>query len=454
MSDSKATYSREIYVSNLRGVETFPTTLKVVEELGKKNVPKSAWDYVAGSASTEQTYDSNRRALDNWQLVPRMLTAAATDDFDMTLRLPALGPATDDKATEAGEGQGAALGKLFPTPLVLCPIGVLRQLHEEKDLAVARAASELNIPYTMSSAASAPCEEIAEAGEWDPKETPGKEAWFQLYWPSDDELTASILSRAKKCGFTTLVITLDTWALGWRPRDLDNKGYNPFLHGEGVANIFSDPVFVQKYCEGKSPLSKDATQEDIGQAAIQAIGLITPGFSRGWEDLKIARKLWGDGPIVLKGIQTPSDALRAVQHGMDGIWVSNHGGRQVDGAIGSLQALRSIVQVAHASASTSGKADGRKRPAVIFDSGIRTGADIMKALALGADLVGIGRPYAYGLAAHGQVGVDAVLRSLLADLELNAALAGCKSVEEIRQRGTGATGLEPVVVRTGSELKL
>ncbi|KAK0525143.1 hypothetical protein OC834_005272 [Tilletia horrida] len=449
MSDSKAAYSRQIYVSNLRGVETLPTSLKTVEEAGRKNVPKSAWDYVAGSASAEQTYDANRRALDQWQLVPRMLTASSTESFDMSVRLPALGTATDEDASESG-----AVGKLFPSPIVLCPIGVLGQLHAEKELATARAASELHVPFTMSSASSTPCEQITEAAEWDPKDTPGKEGWFQLYWPSDDEVTASLLSRAKKCGFTTLVITLDTWALGWRPRDLDNKGYNPFLHGEGVANVFSDPVFVKKYCEGKSPLSKDATEEDIGQASIQAISLITPGYSRSWEDLKIVRELWGDGPIVLKGIQSPHDAVRAIRAGMDGIWVSNHGGRQVDGAIGALQALRSVAQVVRSSVSTSAAPERRTRPAIIFDSGIRTGADIMKAIALGADLVGIGRPYAYGLAANGEQGVYAVLRTLLADFELNAALAGCKSVSEIAQRGTGANGQEAVVIRAGAEPKL
>ncbi|KAL9937279.1 hypothetical protein V8E36_003688 [Tilletia maclaganii] len=451
MSDSKSAYSREIYISNLRGIKTLPTSLKTIEEEGRKKTPAPNWDYVAGSASSEATYDANRRALDHWQLVPRMLSAANTNEFDMSVRLPALGPATDD---DAAESEGALVGKLFPTPLVLCPIGVLRQLHQGKDLDVARAAAELNIPFTMSSASSTPCEEIAAAAEWDPKSSPGRDGFFQLYWPSDDEVTASILSRARKAGFSTLVITLDTWALGWRPRDLDHNGYNPFLHGEGVANVFSDPVFVKKYCEGKSPLGAGVSDEERQQAAIAAISLITPGYSRGWEDLKIARELWGEGPIVLKGIQTPADAVRAVQAGVQGVWVSNHGGRQVDGAIGSLQALRSIVQVVHSSVSTSASAEKRTRPAVIFDSGIRTGADIMKALALGADLVGIGRPYAYGLAAHGQEGVDAVLRTLMADLELNATLAGCKSVSEIRQRGTGATGLEPVVVRTGAELKL
>ncbi|KAK0545142.1 hypothetical protein OC846_005786 [Tilletia horrida] len=449
---SKSAFNRELYAQNLGGIKTLPTNLKTIEEAGRKNVPKDAWDYVAGSASFEHTYDSNLRAFSHWQLVPRMLTGVSTDAFDMSVRLPALGPAADDEAVESGSST-AAVGKLFPTPLVLCPIGVLGQLSKENDAPVVRAASEQNIPFTMSSASSTPCEVVAETGEWDPKDSPGREGWFQLYWPSDDDVTTSILSRVKKAGFTTVVITLDTWALGWRPRDLDNSGYNPFLHGQGVANIFSDPVFVEKYCEGKSPLAKDATEDDVSAASLAAIGLITPGFSRSWEDLKIIRERW-DGPIVLKGIQTPQDAIRAVAAGVEGIWVSNHGGRQVDGAIGSLQTLRSIAKVVHATKSTSAKPEDVKRPAIIFDSGVRSGADIMKAIALGADLVGIGRPYAYGLAAHGQEGVEAVLRSLLADFELNATLAGCKSVAEIRQRGTGSAELEPVIVRTGAELKL
>lgn len=258
-------------------------------------------------------------------------------------------------------------GKTYSTPIVISPIGVQGQLHEEGDIGTALAASSLGIPYVHSSAASKPLEVVAEEADFTSGDDLG---WFQLYWPIDDEVAISILQRAKKAGYKALVVTLDTWILGWRPSDLDT-GYNPFLTGKGVGNVFSDPIFVKKYCEGKSPLSKDATEDDILAASIAAIGQLNPGVSRKWSDLPFLRKHWGDGPIILKGIQTITDASRAVEAGMDGIWVSNHGGRQVDGAIGSLQALIPIASYIKSI---------KNGPKIIFDSGIRSGADIMKAL--------------------------------------------------------------------------
>lgn len=258
-------------------------------------------------------------------------------------------------------------GQTYATPIVVSPIGVQGQLHEEADIGTAVAASSLGVPYTHSSAASFPLEDVASAADFGADDGLG---WFQLYWPIDDDVATSIITRAKKAGYKALVVTLDTWILGWRPSDLDT-GYNPFLTGKGVGNVFSDPVFVQKYCDGKSPLAKDATTDDIFAASIAAIGQLNPGESRKWSDLPFLRKLWGDGPIILKGIQSVTDASRAVEAGMDGIWVSNHGGRQVDGAIGSLQALGPVAR--YVKSIPNG-------PKIIFDSGVRSGADIMKAL--------------------------------------------------------------------------
>lgn len=206
----------------------------------------------------------------------------------------------------------------------------------------------------------------------------------------------------------------------------------------GCANLFSDPVFVEKYCEGKSPLRDGATADDVQQAALSVAtqGLLTSGKARTWSELAQIRKLWGDGPIVVKGVQTLTDAARAVEAGVDGIWVSNHGGRQVDGAIGSLQALGPISQYIR------GLPKDTKRPVIVFDSGIRSGADIMKAVALGADLVGIGRPYAFGLACRGQEGVEAVLKSLIADFEMNAALAGCRTINDLGPHSLVKSGEE------------
>lgn len=313
-------------------------------------------------------------------------------------------------------------GRKFATPLIISPIGVQSQLHAEADVAAARAAAELDVPFTLSSAGSTSIETLAKEVDFT-SSGEGGEAFYQLYWPNDDKLTASLLSRAKKAGYTTLVVTLDTWILGWRPRDLDTA-YNPFLQGQGLAQVWSDPYFIKEYCDGQDPARPDASPEDRLQAAATAVSLLNPGISRSWEELKILRELWGpDQPIVLKGIQSVADASRALalpeDSQIDGIWVSNHGGRQVDGAVGSLQCLETIASMCHA-----------KGKSVIFDSGVRTGADVMKALALGADAVGIGRPYAWGLALGGQDGVKAVLRGLLADLELNAALAGCKSIKQ------------------------
>lgn len=258
-------------------------------------------------------------------------------------------------------------GKTFATPIITAPIGVQGQLHEEADVGTAIAASASGIIYTHSCAASVSLEKVAEEADFGSGDELG---WFQLYWPIDDDLCISLLQRAKKAGYKALVVTLDTWILGWRPSDLDT-GYNPFLTGKGVANVFCDPVFIEKYCDGKSPTREGVTDEEVLSASVAAIGQLNPGVSRKWSDLAFLRKHWGDGPIILKGIQTVTDASRAVDAGMDGIWVSNHGGRQVDGAIGSMQALVPIAN--YVKSIPNG-------PKIIFDSGVRSGADIMKAL--------------------------------------------------------------------------
>jgi lactate 2-monooxygenase len=338
---------RQIYIQALQGGIKPQTTKfwKLRSEAEKKLKPE-AFAYVDGSASTQSTELNNRKALDNWQIIPRMLADVEIAEFKMTREI---------------------FGKTFATPIIVSPIGVQGQLHAEADSGTAQAASNLGVIYTHSSAASMSLEKVAEEADFASGDELG---WFQLYWPIDDDVAISILQRAKKAGYKALVVTLDTWILGWRPSDLDT-GYNPFLTGKGVANVFSDPVFVEKYCEGKSPLREDATEEDIMAASIAAIGQLNPGVSRKWSDLPFLREHWGDGPIILKGIQTVTDASRAVEAGMDGIWVSNHGGRQVDGAIGSLQALVPIASYLRSITN---------RPKIIFDSGIRSGADIMKAL--------------------------------------------------------------------------
>jgi isopentenyl diphosphate isomerase/L-lactate dehydrogenase-like FMN-dependent dehydrogenase len=288
----------------------------------------------------------------------------------------------------------------------MAPVGVQTIFNEQREVGLAKACAEINVPYIMSTASSSTIEEVAAANG------PDGQRWFQLYWPQDHNLTKSILKRAKAGGFKTLVVTLDTWALAWRPADLD-EAYVPFMKGVGNSVGFSDPVFREQFAArsgGKKP------EEDPIVASQQWIGGIFAGKSHSWEDLKLLREEW-DGPIVLKGVQDVEDARLAVEHGMDGIVVSNHGGRQLDGAIASLEVLPEIVD-----------AVGDKLT-VLFDSGIRTGVDIIKALSLGAKAVLVGRPAVYGFAVGGREGAKQVLRGLLADLDQSMGIAGINGIE-------------------------
>jgi isopentenyl diphosphate isomerase/L-lactate dehydrogenase-like FMN-dependent dehydrogenase len=291
----------------------------------------------------------------------------------------------------------------FPGPVMLAPIGgVQMRTHPEAERAVARAAAAMGLCMVLSTAASTPMEDVAEVLGDSPR-------WYQLYWPRDPELTKSFLRRAEAGGYKAIVVTLDTQLLAWRPRDL-TAAFLPFLLGEGVANYFSDPVF-------RAGLEKPP-EEDLPAAVMRWVALFSdPSIT--WDDLAFVRantKL----PILLKGILHPDDATRAVAAGMDGVIVSNHGGRQVDGAIGALDALAPVVAALP------------KDFPVLFDSGIRSGADIFKALALGARAVLVGRPYMWGLALGGEAGVTHVLKCLLADFDLTMALSGHATLATIK----------------------
>jgi isopentenyl diphosphate isomerase/L-lactate dehydrogenase-like FMN-dependent dehydrogenase len=321
---------------------------------------------------------ANLDAFERWRIVPRMLRDVSQREL-----------ATSVLATP------------MPAPLMLAPVGVQSIVHPDAELAAARAAAALALPFVLSTAASHSIEQVAEAmGE--------ARRWYQLYWPRERELAASFVQRAERAGYGAIVLTLDTWFLGWRPRDLANA-YLPFLKGEGVANYFSDPVF--RAALDKSP------EEDPGAAIGHwAYQFANPTVT--WADIAWLREQTRL-PIVLKGIVHAEDASRAVDVGVDGLLVSNHGGRQVDGSLGALDALPSIREAVPSDLP------------VLFDSGVRTGADVFKALALGADAVCIGRPYVWGLALDGQAGVEHVLRCLLAELDLTLALSGYTSVAEV-----------------------
>src|SRR5829696_839683 len=360
----------EIYLQGMAGkVPDFPITYRQMERRAKKLLSAGAYGYVRGGAGEEKTVEANRRAFDRWKIVPRMFR-------DVGVR---------DVRTEV-------LGTQMPAPLLLAPIGVQSIVHADGELAV---------PHVLSTASSYAMEEVGEAAGDGPR-------WYQLYWPNDPDLAASFLERAEKAGYSAIVVTLDTWLLAWRPRDLEGA-YLPFLKGVGTANYFSDPVF-------RSGL-ENPPEEDLQAAVGHWIGKYSDPTVT-WERLAMLREAT-ELPILLKGIQHPDDARRAVDEGVDGILVSNHGGRQVDGAIGSLDALPGIVDVVP------------DEFPVLFDSGVRSGADAFKALALGARAVLIGRPFVWGLAVGGEAGIRHVVRGLLAELDLTLALSGYTSFDQV-----------------------
>jgi lactate 2-monooxygenase len=367
-----ADYYRQIYALGLGGeTPSIPVAVADLERLAREAMEERAANYVFAGAGSEGTMDANRAAFQRRRIVPRMLRDVATRDLSTTL-----------------------LGTEMPAPLMLAPIGVQKVVHPDGELATARAAATLGVPMIASTASHFTLEEIAAAGGDAPR-------WFQLYWPNDRALAASFVGRAEAAGYGAIVLTVDTFIPGWKPRDLQ-QAWLPFLNGMGVANYFQDPVF-------RAGLER-TPEEDPGAAtghflAVQA----NPALA--WDDLEWLREQT-ELPILIKGIQHPDDALEAARRGIDGIVVSNHGGRQVDGAIAALDALPAIVEVAG------------EELTILFDSGVRSGSDAIVALALGAEAICLGRPYIWGLALEGEQGVEAVLRMVLAELDLTMALCG------------------------------
>lgn len=373
------TRQNDIYLGGLMGRRPdTPIIFETLEAQAREKLTPEAYGYIAGGAGAERTMAANLEAFARWRLVPRMMTDVSARDLSVEV-----------------------LGQRFSAPVMLAPVGVLSIAHPEAEVAVARAAAGLGVPFMLSTAATKPLEEVARAAGDSPR-------WFQLYWSKDTELTMSMVQRAEAAGYGAVVVTLDTKLLSWRERDLQNA-YLPFLLGEGLGNYFSDPVFRQALAQ---PVEQNP------QAAIMRWASIFSNVALTWADLATLRahtRL----PILVKGVLHPDDARSALDAGAAGVIVSNHGGRQVDNAIAALDALPGVVA-----------AVGDRAP-VLFDSGIRRGADVVIALALGAKMVLLGRPYVYGLALGGEAGVRDVTLNLLADLDVTLALIGLRSITEL-----------------------
>jgi lactate 2-monooxygenase len=406
---------RLIYVHGLgHKVSRVPADFSALEERARRAMTKRGFAYVAGGAGNERTMVANRAAFDRWGIVPRVLCDVSRRDLSLTL-----------------------FGERLPTPLILAPIGALEMVHAQADLAAARAAAAERVPFIFSNQASVAMEQCAAAmGDGI--------RWFQLYWSTDDHLVISFLRRAEACGCQALVVTLDTPLLGWRPRDLD-LGSLPFLRGMGIAQYTSDPVFSEGLAWARTEPTTDRVKPQknlfsLGaewqqirrypgsllrnlrsgapQAAVRKFLNIYSRASLTWKDLAWLRE-HTRLPILLKGILSAEDARLAIEHDVAGIIVSNHGGRQVDGAVAAIDALSEVVKVA------------KGRLPVLFDSGIRSGSDVFKALALGASAICLGRPYVYGLAIAGEQGVREVIQNILAEFDLTMGLAGCATLEDV-----------------------
>ncbi len=377
-------YQNLIYGAGLQGVmPRWPVDFAGLEARASAAMAPGVLGYVQGGCGDELTQQRNAEAFGHWGMTPRMMVDCTARDLSITL-----------------------FGCTLPTPLFMAPIGVTGLCTQggHGDLAAARAAAATGVPLCVSTLANDPVEDVIAAAGAVP-------SFFQLYTPKDQELAESLVRRAEAAGAKALVVTLDTWVTGWRPRDLNVANF-PQLRGHVLSNYFSDPVFQQRL--GK----------DISQNMAEAVGLWARLFGKvlGWHDLAWLKSITSL-PVVLKGICHPEDARHAVDLGADGIYCSNHGGRQANGGIAAIDMLPAVVS------AVAG------RVPVLFDSGVRSGTDVVKAIALGADAVGIGRPYSYGLAIGGAEGASHVLRCLLAEADLLMAVNGWPTLAAVREAG-------------------
>jgi lactate 2-monooxygenase len=355
-----------------------PVGYEALEAAARAKLRPEVYDYVAGGAGSEEGIRANREAFRRHRLLPRILAGVAARDLTVPL-----------------------LGRRLPAPLALSPVAALSIVHPEAERAVARAARSLGLPFALSTVSSTPLEEVAEASG-------DGSRWFQLYVGKDEAVNRSLVERAERAGFEALLVTVDTPQLGWRERDLQN-GYRPFVRGDGASNFLSDPAFLRK-------LARPPTEDREAAVDLALKNVFDPSFD--WDRLEALVRSTSL-PVLLKGVAREEDARRAVQLGVAGLIVSNHGGRQVDGGQPTIAALPGVVRGA-----------GDRVP-VLLDSGVRRGSDLLIALALGAKAVMIGRPYVWGLALRGSEGVREVVLNLLADVDLTLAALGRSRVDDL-----------------------
>jgi lactate 2-monooxygenase len=376
-------YQSEIYGGGLQGkLPRFPVDFASLERAAIEALPSWIYSYVGYGAGDGNTQRANIEAFSRYGIVPRMLVGATERDLSVSL-----------------------FDMQLPTPLFMPPVGVVgvcsQDLHG--DIMAAKASAQTGVPMVASTLTQDRMEDVVPHAGTTPN-------LYQLYTPTDRELAASFLSRAEKSGYKAVVITLDTWITGWRPHDLNTANF-PQLRGYCLQNYFTDPVFLARLA--KSP------QDDPMAAALEWAKVF--GNPLRWEDLSWLRPLT-KLPMLLKGIQHPDDVRKARDHGIDGIYCSNHGGRQANGGLPSLEALPAVAEAA----------EGMP---VLFDSGVRSGSDVAKALALGATAVGLGRGYLYALAIGGVEGLVSQLRAVLAELDLLMAVDGYPSIAALRAAG-------------------
>ncbi|MFC5591995.1 alpha-hydroxy-acid oxidizing protein [Sporosarcina soli] len=371
------TRNNDLLLQNIDPSESFPVSFEQLEQAAQEKMGKGAFGYIHSGAGREETLQKNVSSFSKYAIVPRFLNDVT--ELDTSVQL---------------------FGRTYATPLFIAPVGVQKIAHEDGEIATAQAAASLGIPFIQSTVSSYCIEEVTEATGNSPK-------WFQLYWSSQNEdISYSMVQRAEAAGYEAIVLTVDTVMLGWREEDVNNQ-YSPLMQGFGKANYVNDPVFMA------------SLPNDDDDSIIQGIvdNIYHPSLS--WKQV-VELKKRTSLPILLKGILHPEDAKLAIENGIDGIIVSNHGGRQLDGVVASIDALRAVVEAV----------DG-KIP-VLFDSGVRRGSDVVKALALGADAVLVGRPFVYGLAVGGQQGVEKVLSNILQEMKVTISLSGITSVRDLR----------------------